>query len=492
MSFIEIKNLTFCYDGSIEPVFDGLSVSLDTDWRLGLTGRNGRGKTTLLKLLLGQYEYGGTIVSDAEFEYFPFPVSDMRAPASELAATLCPETPLWQLKRELSLLNMQEEALFRPFETLSNGERAKVLLALLFLKKNRFLLIDEPTNHLDLEARAAVGDYLAKKQGYILVSHDRAFLDRCVDHILALNKTGAELCRGSFSMWWENKQRRDESEREQNRRLKQDIDRLNNAARQSADWSSRAEKTKYATRNSGLRPDRGYIGHKSAKMMQRAKNLQTRRQDAAAQKSALLRDLETDEPLKLSPLTFSGARMAQLSNVGIYYGEKQACRGVSFAVTPGARIALCGKNGTGKSSVLKLLHGDALSFTGGFERSASLKVSYIPQSTDALYGCPADYAEQKGLDVSLLFTILRKLDFSRAQLMQQTADMSDGQKKKVLLAASLCERAHLYLWDEPLNYIDVLSRMQIERLLKECPLTLVFAEHDRAFCDNIATHRIML
>ena len=102
------------------------------------------------------------------------------------------------------------------------------------------------------------------------------------------------------------------------------------------------------------------------------------------------------------------------------------------------------------------------------------------------------YAETCGIDRTLFFAILRKLDFARVQFEKDMADYSAGQKKKVLLARSLCEQAHLYLWDEPLNYIDVFSRMQIEQLLTAYQPTLLFVEHDRAFCGKIATETVRL
>ena len=187
MSMIDVSNLTFGYEGSPELVFDHVSFQIDTDWKLGFTGRNGRGKTTFLRLLQGKYPYSGTISASVAFEYFPYEVTDLSRPGLEVVREIAPEAEDWEIQRELGLLDLAEEALERPFGQLSNGERTKVLLAALFLKENAFLLIDEPTNHLDLEGRRKLGHYLARKRGFLLVSHDRGFLDQCVDHILAIN-----------------------------------------------------------------------------------------------------------------------------------------------------------------------------------------------------------------------------------------------------------------------------------------------------------------
>lgn len=488
MSLIDIQNLTFAYGGSHDPVFDRVSFQLDTGWRLGLIGRNGRGKTTLLNLLMGKYEYAGTISAPCRFQYFPPQVPDPGVTAAQAARGTGADFQDWELERELGLLELDVEVLDRPFGSLSGGEQTKVLLAALFLNGDGFFpLIDEPTNHLDMHGRACVSRYLNGKSGFILVSHDRAFLDGCVDHILAMNKTGADLQRGNFSSWLENKERRDRFELDRNEKLKKDVKRLDAAARRASNWSDKIEKTKYDTRNSGLRPDRGYIGHKAAKMMSRSKSLEARRQAAAEEKSALLKDLESSEALKLSQPDYHSSRLVALEKVSLFYGGKTVCEEVGFTVDRGDRAALCGRNGSGKSSILKLIYGEEIEYTGLFQRGGRLSVSLVPQDTSGLRGGLSDFAREREIDESLFKAILRKLDFSRAQFEKDMGDFSAGQKKKVYIAASLCEKSHLLLWDEPLNFIDVISRMQIEELLLSFQPTILFVEHDKAFCDRVAT-----
>ena len=183
MSMIKIENLTFSYPTSYDNVFENVSFQVDTDWKLGFVGRNGRGKTTFLNLLLGKYEYSGKILSSVQFDYFPYPVSDKNRITEDILQEICPLAEEWELMRELSYLDVDVDVLWRPFETLSNGEQTKVLIAALFLNEGHFLLIDEPTNHLDAKARKSVAAYLKKKKGFILVSHDRRFLDDCVDYM---------------------------------------------------------------------------------------------------------------------------------------------------------------------------------------------------------------------------------------------------------------------------------------------------------------------
>ncbi|WP_164129876.1 Lsa family ABC-F type ribosomal protection protein [Sharpea azabuensis] len=486
MSMIKIENLTFSYPTSYENIFENVNCQIDTNWKTGFVGRNGRGKTTLLKLLLGQYEYSGNIEASVEFDYFPYPIADKTKLTNEIFLEVAPMAEEWELMRELSYLDMEADVLYRPFNTLSHGEQTKVLLAALFCNEEHFLLIDEPTNHLDVEAREIVAGYLKKKKGFLLVSHDRHFLDRCVDHILSLNRSTIEVQSGNFSSWMQNFTQQQNFELAQNKRLKKDINRLQQSAKRSSQWSDRVEASKIGA------ADKGFVGHKAAKMMKRSKNIEARQQQAIKQKSSLLKNIETVENLKLSPQKYHANTLVSYSEVACCYDGKVISETITFTIQQGERIALDGKNGSGKSSLLKLLIGESIEHTGTIERGSGLVISYVPQDTSHIKGRLSDYAQDNSLDESLFKAILRKMDFERIQFEKDMQDFSAGQKKKVLIAKSLCEQAHLYVWDEPLNYTDIYSRMQIEQLLKAFSPTMIFVEHDKAFRDTIATRIIQL
>lgn len=488
MSMIRVENLTFSYPSGSDNIFENVNFQIDTDWKLGFIGRNGRGKTTFLNLLLGKYEYYGKIQSSVQFDYFPYPVRDKSRLTADVFKEVCPQAEEWELLRELSYLEVCEDVLGRPFFTLSNGEQTKVLLAALFLNDGHFLLIDEPTNHLDRKARETVSAYLKRKKGFILVSHDRCFLDGCVDHILSINRSNIEVQRGNFSAWFTNFQRQQEFELAQNVKLKKSIDNLQKTAEKTSAWSDRVEASKY-----GSGPvDRGYIGHKSAKMMKRAKSIEVRQQRAMEEKSHLLKNLETVEDLKIKPLPYFTDTLASFSHVVPMFDGNEVCQPVSFEVKRGERIALDGKNGSGKTSLLKLLTRQSIEYRGAFSLGSRLIVSYVPQDTSNLKGLLSDFAEMNQIDESLFKAILRKMDFTRTQFAKKMEDFSSGQKKKVLIAKSLCEQAHLYVWDEPLNYIDIYSRMQIENLINEFSPTMIFVEHDLAFRNAVATKVIQI
>ena len=180
MSMIKIENLMFSYPTSYDNVFENVSFQVDTDWKLGIVGRNGRGKTTFLNLLLGKYEYSGKILSSVQFDYFPYPVSDKNRITEDILQEICPLAEEWELMRELSYLDVDVDVLWRPFETLSNGEQTKVLIAALFLNEGHFLLIDEPTNHLDAESIDWLEQHLQPYAGTVICStHDRYFPGSC-------------------------------------------------------------------------------------------------------------------------------------------------------------------------------------------------------------------------------------------------------------------------------------------------------------------------
>lgn len=492
MSQIVAENLCFTYPGSYDPVFENASFRLDTDWRLGLIGRNGRGKTTLLRLLRGEMPYRGRIAASVQFDYFPYAVADGTLAVADVIRSVCPDAPDWRIERELSLLGMDARLMEQPFETLSGGEKTRMLLLALFLNEGRFLLIDEPTNHLDAAARERTAEYLSRKRGFILVSHDRQMLDACTDHILSINRATIEVTRGNYSVWKERFDRRQAFEEARNETLRGDIARMSAAARRASGWRDRAESAKFGRSEPDAGVDRGYIGAKAAKMMKTAKAIDARRERAIEEKKALLKDQELEGTLKMMPLVYPSRRLVSLEAVSPCYGGRAVCPPVTFEIMQGQRIALQGANGCGKSSLIRLVLGEPIEHAGRVSRASGLIVSCVQQSADGLAGSLRGFARARGIDETQMMTILRKMGFDRAQFDKDMADFSQGQKKKALLAASLCERAHLYVWDEPLNYIDIDSRIQIETLLREAAPTMLFVEHDGAFRREIATDEIRI
>ncbi len=532
MAQISVSNLTFCYEGKIDNIFEEVSFSIDTDWRLGFIGRNGKGKTTFLNLLMGKYEYQGTISASAAFDYFPYPVEG--AAGKEYSAELMEgwkkDCELWRVLREMEELQISAETLYRPYETLSHGERTKVMLAVLFSGENDFLLIDEPTNHLDQESRELVKRYLSGKKGFILVSHDRDLLDACVDHVLVLNRCSIEVQSGNFSSWWENKNRKDAFSRMENEKHLREIGQLKKAAERSRNWAAHNEAAKIGfdpiKEHDRSKDTRAFIGAKTKKMQSRVKQYEQRMEKEIQAREGLLADIEAPEDLKIMPLRHYKEVLVRASDFGLCYerrpdslccgegpGEKterrrkQVLEHLNLELRQGERVFLHGPNGCGKSSLIKaiLRHqkgegsqeqgspiAEALREQGALWVAPSLAISYVNQDTSFLRGSIREYCERNSLEESLFCAVLRQLDLERAQFSKNMEDYSEGQKKKVLIAASLLTPAHLYIWDEPLNYIDVFSRMQIEKLILAYRPTMLVVDHDVRFREKIATRVVDL
>lgn len=498
MSNITMNHVTFGYDQLGTLLFEDVQLIVDEQWKLGLVGRNGRGKTTLLRMLQDQLHYQGTINHTMDFVYFPLQVADPTQLTFH-ALQEQGEFELWQLERELNLLACDPDVLWRPFYTLSGGEQTKVLLATLFTEEGRFPLIDEPTNHLDSLGRKQVADYLRKKkQGYILVSHDRRFLDETVDHILAIEKSQVVLYQGNFSTYEKQKARQDAFEQSQNLKLKKEISRLQKTAREKAAWSASRETDKL-NKSKGFidteyrRVSPGAIGADAARMMKRSKSILQRVESQISEKEQLLKNIETIEGLSMNWQPGHHRRLVQVEDLRLAYGEHLLFEKVRFELNRGECLAVTGKNGSGKSALIQALLGTfSGECFGEIFIAQGLTISYVRQKYEDNQGTLAEFAVQEGLDYPMFLNNLHKLGMERNVFENRIEHMSMGQRKKVELAKSLSQPADLYFWDEPLNYLDVFNQQQIIQLLLQVRPTMLVIEHDRYFIESVSTKNLKL
>ena len=246
-------------------------------------------------------------------------------------------------------------------------------------------------------------------------------------------------------------------------------------------------------------------------MQARVKAYETRIDREIKEKEGLLQDIERVNELKIRPIRFHKEVLINAKDLSLKYAgaEQKLFEGLRFQVRRGERVILSGDNGCGKSSVLRAVLGltkasdhernTELLVSGELEVASGLVISYVSQDTSFLSGTLRDFCKERGLDESLFLAVLRQLDLSREQFVKKMEDFSEGQKKKVLIAASLITPAHLYIWDdhlyiwdEPLNYIDVFSRMQIEKLILAYRPTMLLVEHDVRFREKIATNVVRI
>lgn len=496
MGTIQVENVSFKYDQMVDKLFDSLNLKIDESWKLGLIGRNGRGKTTLLRLLLGQLDYQGQIVSNLNFYYYPQTVVDKDVPTIEVVKNLAhlEEYDLWKIEIELDKLQVDTDVLQQEFSTLSPGERTKVLLAILFLDESGFQLIDEPTNHLDIEGRKIVSDYLKSKKGFIVISHDKAFLNPVIDHVISINRADVDVYKGNFDTWQMNKDRQDQHELDQKGQLKKDINRLHETAVKRENWSNSAEAQKNKNRyKESVNLDKGFISHKSAKMMKKAKTAEKRVDSAISEKQSLLKNIEIEEPITLNYQALTHPELLiNVENLSLKHAEIVTPT-VNFEVKRGQVISLIGQNGIGKTTIFKQILGLKQPFeqTGNISKANNLKISYLAQDNE-LQGKIRELAEAKQIEPELVFSNLRKLGFERYLFDQPVEQMSQGQRRKVALALSLSQEANIYFWDEPLNYLDVITRQQIITAIKKQQPTMLLIDHDVDLIEAVSTKQIHL
>lgn len=489
MTAITIKKLTFAYPGQGH-LFENCSLDLDSSWKLGLLGRNGRGKTTLMKILQGKLAYQGRVETKLAFAYYPLEVTDPTDFAWNNLSAQLPTLQQWRVERELNLMGTDPALLWQAFDTLSGGEQTRLMLAALFAQDGVFPLLDEPTNHLDISGRQLIAHYLARKQtGFIVTSHDQAFLDQVIDHTLVIERHQLLLAQGNYHDYFQQKQRRDTAAINENQQLGKEIQQLHHKQQEKQRWAQKAEHEK--AHNSHA--DKGFLGHKAAKMMKKSTVMKSRLGRAIEDKKGLLQEVETVVPLTINVQPTHHQRLLTVRDCSLAFPGRQLFTGLSLEVGSHDQVVLCGQNGSGKSSLFRAILGKfAGQKSGAIVLSSGLKLSCVRQHYQNNRGTLKDFAKQHQLALDQLLNTLRKLGMERNTFQVPIQHMSMGQQKKVELARSLVEPANLYLWDEPLNYLDTYNQDQLIQMIKRRRPPMLIIEHDRHFISAVSTKRVDL
>ena len=491
-------------------VLDGLSFTVNSGERVGILGHNGCGKTTLFRILTGALGYdegevmtapGKRIGLISQIPVYPdgWTTEDvlrhahrelyrMSARIDELAekmehdqspALLAEYDRLQDDFRRLGGYDMETDrnrvangldipAAMRaqPFDSLSGGEKTRVNLARLILENTDILLLDEPTNHLDLHATEWLEDYLLRFKGTVLaISHDRFFLDRVVERCIEINDGKAEFYSGNYSFYVQERQHRFEEKLKKYEKDQAKIEQLTRAAEQMHLWAFMG--------NDKL--------HKRAFSMEKRIERLSHTEKPAEQKKL---------SVKFRQREFSGDEVLVIEDVSKSFGDRRLFSGLEMTVTGGERIALIGDNGTGKSTLVKLIMGEETPDSGYLYRGPAVRTAYLPQivsfSSDSrsaldtmLYDCkcqPQDARDRLGA-----------FGFRGEDVMTPVGALSGGERSRLKLCMLMGSDINFLILDEPTNHLDIASREWMEDALSDYTETLLFVSHDRYFIEKFAT-----
>ena len=512
---ISVSNLVKEFEVG-KKILDGLTFQVDAGERVGLLGPNGCGKTTLLRILTGvmDYDEGEVVIAPgkrlgliSQIPVYPAgytvedvldtafaPLRQMEEEMASLAAKMAAgESDPALLARYDKLtaayqsgggyetqtnknkvcngLSIPQDMRQRPFDQLSGGEKTRVNLGRLILEDTDILLLDEPTNHLDLRATEWLEEYLEKFKGTVLtVSHDRYFLDQVVDRIVEIKDGRAEFYPGNYSFYAVEKERRYEEQLRQYEKEQAKIEQLEKAAAQMRVWA--------------------YSG--MDKTFKRVKSMEKR----------IERMRVTDRPKKERKMAvrfgereFRGDEVLSIKHLAKAFDGRTLFSDVDLEVEGGERIALLGDNGTGKSTLLKILLGEETADAGKVRMGPTVKVGYLPQVIHF------DHPERTLVDTliydqdctaSTARNRLAAFKFRGEDVFKPVSALSGGELSRLRLCMLMDAKINLLILDEPTNHLDIQSREWIEEAVEEYEGNLLFVSHDRYFIERFATRIWML
>nr|WP_325299107.1 ABC-F family ATP-binding cassette domain-containing protein [uncultured Dysosmobacter sp.] len=493
-------------------VLDGLTFQVDQGERVGLLGRNGAGKTTLFKILTGEigYDEGQVTVGQgrrvgliSQIPVYPagYTVEDVLRSAfarlhrlaeemESLAARMAEgETDPAILKRYGALsekfevfggydtdvavnkiangLSISREMRAQLFDSLSGGEKTRVNLGRLILEDTDILLLDEPTNHLDLHATEWLEEYIRGFRGTVVaISHDRYFLDRVVTRVIEIQDGKAEFYSGNYSFYAVEKERRFQERMRQYEKEQAKIEQLEKAAEQLRLWAFQGMDKTY---------------RRAISMERRIERMRTTSKPTKARKM----------DARFSTAEFHGDEVLGIRNLAKSYGEKHLFDGITLKVEGGERIALIGDNGTGKSTLIKMIVGELYPDDGRIKTGPQVRMAYLPQ---IIHFDHPDWnlvenmmAAKKGLSAQSARNRLAAYEFRGEDVLKPVSVLSGGEQSRLRLCMLMDDEINFLILDEPTNHLDIASREWIEEAVEAYDGTLLFVSHDRYFINRFAT-----
>ena len=463
-----------------DPLFSGLSLSVQEGDRLALVGRNGSGKSTLMKLMAGLVEPDagsatpgpgvtvGYMEQDPDLSGF--------ATLGDYAAAGLPEGEDWRIAREAEGLGFDPAM---PAATASGGERRRAALARLLAQAPALMLLDEPTNHLDIAAIGWLERRLADtRAAFVLISHDRAFLKALAKGLLWLDRGEVRRLDRGFDAFedWRDKLWEEED-----------------AARHKLDRKIKAE-ARWAVEGISARRKRNQGRLRALAAMRDDRAAQIRRQGRAA--------------MALEAGQTSGKLVIEAKGLSKSYGGTVIVQGLDLRLMRGDRLALVGPNGVGKTSLLRLLTGEEAPDAGTVRHGTQLEMAVFDQNRaalnpdatlwDSLTNDPGmrvqgahDQVMVRGVPKHVV-GYLKDFLFDEAQARQPVRALSGGEKARLLLARIMARESNLLVLDEPTNDLDIETLDLLEELISDYPGTVLLVSHDRDFIDRVATQTLVM
>ena len=493
-------------------VLDGLTFQIDQGERVGLLGKNGAGKTTLFRILTGELEgdegqvtigQGRRLGLISQIPVYPagYTVEDVLRSAfsrleklavemEELTARMAAgESDPALLRRYGTLserfevfggydtdvavnkiaqgLSISREMRSQLFDSLSGGEKTRVNLGRLILEDTDILLLDEPTNHLDLHATEWLEEYIRSFRGTVVtISHDRYFLDRTVNRIIEVQDGKAEFYSGNYSFYAVEKERRFQERMKQYEKEQAKIQQLEKAAEQLRLWAFQGMDKTY---------------RRAISMERRIERMRTTSKPTKARKI----------DARFTTAEFHGDEVLGLRNLSKAYGDKHLFEGISLKVEGGERIALIGDNGTGKSTLIKMIVGELYPDDGRIRTGPQVREAYLPQ---IIHFDHPDWnlvenmmAAKKGLSAQSARNRLAAYEFRGEDVLKPVSVLSGGEQSRLRLCMLMDDDINFLILDEPTNHLDIASREWIEEAVEAYDGTLLFVSHDRYFINRFAT-----
>ena len=508
---IQVKDLVKSFEVG-HNVLDGLTFQIDQGERVGLLGKNGAGKTTLFKILTGEIDYdegqvtigqgrrvglisqipvypAGYTVEDvlrSAFDRLHALAEEMEALTARMAAGENDPTLLRRygtlsekfetfggydtdvaVNKIANGLSISRKMRSQLFDSLSGGEKTRVNLGRLILEDTDILLLDEPTNHLDLHATEWLEEYIRGFRGTVVtISHDRYFLDRIVTRVIEIADGRAEFYSGNYSFYAVEKERRFQERMKQYEKEQAKIEQLEKAAEQLRMWAFQGMDKTYRRAIS--------MEKRIERMRTTSKPTQARKMDA-----------------RFSTAEFHGDEVLALRNLAKSYGDKHLFDGINLKIEGGERIALIGDNGTGKSTLIKMIMGELYPDDGRIRTGPQVRAAYLPQ---IVHFDHPDWnlvenmmAAKRGLSAQSARNRLAAYDFRGEDVMKPVSVLSGGEQSRLRLCMLMDDEINFLILDEPTNHLDIDSREWIEEAVEAYDGTLLFVSHDRYFINRFAT-----